>query len=51
MLREENVHLRERIDSLGNVEMENEGLRRTVGELRKEVGELLVRLAKAGVQM
>ena len=31
------------------MEMENEGLRRTVGELRKEVDELRVQLAKAGV--
>ena len=49
MLREENGELRERIDRLGNMEMENEGLRWTVGELRKEVDELRVQLAKAGV--
>ena len=37
------------MDRLGNVEMENEGFRRTVGELRNEVGELRAQLAKAGV--
>ena len=32
MLREENGELRERIDQLGTMEMENEGLRQTVGD-------------------
>jgi hypothetical protein len=48
MLREENVELRERINRLGHVEVENEGLREAVGELRKDIGDLRVQLAKNG---
>jgi hypothetical protein len=47
-LREENAELREWIDRLGHVEMENEGLREAVGELRKDVGDLRAQLAKTG---
>jgi hypothetical protein len=48
MLREENAELRERLDRLGHVEMENEGLREAVSELRKQVGDMRAQLAKTG---
>lgn len=49
MLREENGELRERVDRLGNMEVENEGLKGVVDELRHEIRELRVQLAKTGL--
>lgn len=48
MLRTGNGELRERLEQLERLETKNEGLRRAVGELNREVAELRVQLTKAG---
>ena len=47
MLREENTDLRERLERMGDLEGENEELRREVRGLRREVNELKIQLLTA----
>ncbi|KAF8623311.1 hypothetical protein AX17_007453 [Amanita inopinata Kibby_2008] len=47
MLREENSDLRDRLDALGDVEAENEGLRRQVRNLKRELSELRIQVLRS----
>ncbi|KAF9462817.1 hypothetical protein BDZ94DRAFT_1260396 [Collybia nuda] len=51
MLRDENGELRDRLEGLGHVVVENEKLRRVVDDLRQEVGDLRMQLLKTGSRL
>jgi hypothetical protein len=51
VLRDEIGELRERLERFGHLEVDNDSLRRMVGELRKEVGDLRMQLLKTGSRL